>query len=105
MLTEPSLHHIVKRSIYAQDSWTDHVNAPLIRSASSVKMSGPPQSFAEGKAHAEQLLRSHQVIAGIDELSSPSGGLSAQMGLTVQQKEALSAAHVDTQSNDRVGDC
>ena len=78
-----------------RNTWTDHVNAPLIRDGAGVKMAGPPQTYIEGKALAEQLLRSRKVIAGIEELSSPSGGLSAQMGLTVQQKEILSAAHVD----------
>ena len=60
-------------------SWTDHVNAPIMRDNHGVKVSGPPQSYAEAKELAEQVLRSSLVIAGIDELSSSSGGLHAQV--------------------------
>jgi hypothetical protein len=40
-------------------------------------VSGPPRTYVEAKLLAEKVLRSVQVLTGIDELSSPSISLAA----------------------------
>ena len=74
--------------------WSDHVNAPCIKDAYGVQVSGPPQTYTETKSLAEELLRSTSVIAGIDELSNSSGQLS-QLGLSTDQLSALNAANIN----------
>ena len=74
--------------------WTSHVNAPMFYDATGAKVSGPPQTFAEAKALAEELLRSSSVIAGIDELTSPSG-LSSNLGLSSEQLDVLTASNIN----------
>ena len=56
-------------------NWSNHINQPVIISPSGARLSGPPRTFAEAKLLAEKVLRSEKVLAGIDELSSPSGGV------------------------------
>ena len=55
-----------------------------------MRLSGPPVSFAEHKALAEKVLRSEITLAGIDELSSPSG-----IVLSAQHLAALISANID----------
>ena len=78
----------------ARKTWTEHVNAPRMIDNLGNQVSGPPQTFADATLLAESILRSASVIAGIDELSSPSGP-AALVGLSVEQTAALTAAHID----------
>ena len=54
-------------------NWSDHINQPEIVNGLGVRVSGPPRTYVEAKLLAETILRSASVLAGIDELSSPSG--------------------------------
>ena len=60
--------------------WSNYINQPEILNGTGVRVSGPPRTFIESKLLGEKILRSVSVLAGIDELSSPSGMvLSADM--------------------------
>ena len=71
-------------------NWCNHLNQPVIRGAAGERLSGPPISFAEHRALAEKVLRSEVTIAGIDELSSPTG-----IVLSAEHVAALTSANID----------
>ena len=64
----------------ARKNWSDHINQPEIFNGNGIRVSGPPRTYIEAKLLAEKVLRSAHVLAGIDELSSPTGiALSSDM--------------------------
>ena len=85
----------------ARKNWSDHINQPEIINVNGIRVSGPPRTYVEAKLLAEKILRSVHVLAGIDELSSPTGialasdmvslmsssnsGSSASSGMSAQQ--------------------
>ena len=75
-------------------NWSNHINQPVITSPSGARLSGPPRTYAESKALAEKVLRSEKVLAGIDELSSPSGGVI----FDANQMAALSDANTGSRA-------
>ena len=71
-------------------NWSNHLNQPVIRSPTGARLSGPPTTFAEHRALAEKVLRSDVTIAGIDELSSPTG-----IVLSADHIAALAGANIN----------
>ena len=76
----------------ARKNWSDHINQPEIFNGNGVRVSGPPRTYVEAKLLAEKVLRSAQVLTGIDELSSPSISLAAGSMAALMSDSSSSAS-------------
>ena len=76
----------------ARKNWSDHINQPEIFNGNGVRVSGPPRTYVEAKLLAEKVLRSAQVLTGIDELSSPSISLAAGSMAALMSNSSSSAS-------------
>ena len=78
-----------------RDKWSNHLTQAVVYTIDAlgdrVKASGPPSTFREFKTLADTILRQTVTMAGIDELSNDTPGVS----LSAEHKSALIAANID----------